>query len=220
MIYHVELFKGIFQPSKNFYQLRDAEHVKFLTGKLLLIILLSTVVSFLQGNFGIGTESFTNKLTNDTVEEFERLKFFFTLGHVIQGMLTPLLYLFLSSTIFWLVFEVDFVKLLIIHAYVLWIYEIEDVILLPLQLLLGIQDIFSPFSLGVWGPFFTNSPLLWSILGSISLFTFWALIIQIIAFQLLTEKSRTFIILAVFTANLLFVLFTALVENVPIEKLL
>jgi hypothetical protein len=220
MIYHVELLKGMFRPKIKFSQLKEAEYVKNITGKILLVLLLSAIISFLRAYYGIGTEELIGKMEQYTKEQFVLAQFFFALGHVLGGLIIPLLFLFLSSAIFFFLFDVNFVKLLAIHASVLLIYVLEEILLFPLQLFLGIKDTFSPFTLGVLGPYITDSPFVWTLLRSISLFSIWAMLIQMVALEQLTEKPKRAIMTAVIAVYVFFALLSAILTDIPFEKLL
>jgi hypothetical protein len=220
MMYNVELLKGMFRPKIKFYQLKEADQVKYLTRKLLLILLLSTIVSFLRAYFGIETEELTGKMEQYAAEQFALAKLLFAIGHILGGLITPLLFLFLSSAIFWFLFDIKFVKLLVIHASILLIYVLEDMILFPLQLFLGIKEPFSPFTLGAFGPYITDSSFVWTLLSSISLFSIWTILIQIIALQILTEKAKPYIITAVIAVYVFFALLSSILADIPFEKLL
>jgi hypothetical protein len=220
MIYNVEPLKEMFRPRIKFYQLKEADYVKNLTAKLLLILLLSIAISMLRAYYGIGTEELTSKMGQYTEEQFALMKFFFALGHIISGLVAPLSFLFLSAAIFWFLFEVKLVKLLVIQSSILLIYVLEEMFLFPLQLFFGINDVFSPFTLGVFGPYITDSSFVWTLLGSISVFSVWAVLIQIIALQMLTEKSKLYIITSVISVYLFFALLSAILADTPFEKLL
>jgi hypothetical protein len=201
MVYKSNPLKEIFHPKVAFAQLREAERVKNVTIVVLLLLFFNVVLSLLRAYFGIGTEELTKHLDRYTGEQFAFLQLLFAFGHALGGLCVPLLFLFISSIIFYLLFDIDFVKLLTIQLPILLIFLLEDLVLFPFQLFFGVKNLFSPFSLGVWGPYITKHAFIWALLRTVSVFSIWAISIQIIALRSLTEKSVqriTMIVIAVY----------------------
>ncbi|MED4970401.1 hypothetical protein [Parageobacillus toebii] len=201
MMYKSNPLKEIFHPKVAFAQLREAERVKNVISVALLLLLINIILSLLRAYFGIGTEELTTHLEQYTGEQFAFLQLLFAFGHALGGLCVPLLFLFISSIIYYLLFDMDFVKLLTIQLPILLIFLLEDLVLFPFQLFFGVKDLFSPFSLGVWGPYITKHAFIWALLRTISLFSIWAISIQIIALRSLTEKSVqrvTMIVIAIY----------------------
>jgi hypothetical protein len=189
MMYKSNPLKEILHPKIAFAQLREAERVKNVMSVALLLLLINVILSLLRAYFGIGTEELTKHLDRYTGEQFAFLQLLFAFGHALGGLFVPLLFLFMSSIIYYLFFDMDFVKLLTIQLPILLIFLLEDLVLFPFQLFFGVKDLFSPFSLGVWGPYITKHAFIWALLRTVSLFSIWAISIQIIALRSLTEKS-------------------------------
>ncbi|OQO99073.1 hypothetical protein B1689_14410 [Geobacillus sp. 44C] len=201
MMYKSNPLKEIFHPKVAFAQLREAERVKNVISVALLLLLINIILSLLRAYFGIGTEELTTHLEQYTGEQFAFLQLLFAFGHALGGLCVPLLFLFISSIIYYLLFDMDFVKLLTIQLPILLIFLLEDLVLFPFQLFFGVKDLFSPFSLGVWGPYITKHAFIWALLRTVSLFSIWAISIQIIALRSLTEKSVqrvTMIVIAIY----------------------
>jgi hypothetical protein len=201
MMYKSNPLKEIFHPKVAFAQLREAERVKNVISVALLLLLINVILSLLRAYFGIGTEELTTHLEQYTGEQFAFLQLLFAFGHALGGLCVPLLFLFISSIIYYLLFDMDFVKLLTIQLPILLIFLLEDLVLFPFQLFFGVKDLFSPFSLGVWAPYITKHVFIWALLRTVSLFSIWAVSIQIIALRSLTEKSVqrvTMIVIAVY----------------------
>jgi hypothetical protein len=201
MMYKSNPLKEIFHPKVAFAQLREAERVKNVISVALLLLLINVILSLLRAYFGIGTEELTTHLEQYTGEQFAFLQLLFAFGHALGGLCVPLLFLFISSIIYYLLFDMDFVKLLTIQLPILLIFLLEDLVLFPFQLFFGVKDLFSPFSLGVWAPYITKHAFIWALLRTVSLFSIWAVSIQIIALRSLTEKSVqrvTMIVIAVY----------------------
>jgi hypothetical protein len=201
MMYKSNPLKEILHPKIAFSQLREAERVKNVISVALLLLLINVILSLLRAYFGIGTEELTTHLEQYTGEQFAFLQLLFAFGHALGGLCVPLLFLFISSIIYYLLFDMDFVKLLTIQLPILLIFLLEDLVLFPFQLFFGVKDLFSPFSLGVWAPYITKHAFIWALLRTVSLFSIWAISIQIIALRSLTEKSVqrvTMIVIAVY----------------------
>jgi hypothetical protein len=206
MVYKSNPLKEIFHPKIAFAQLREAERVKNATIVVLLLLFFNVVLSLLRAYFGIGTEELTKHLDRYTGGQFAFLQLLFAFGHALGGLCVPLLILFTSSIIFYLLFnfDIDFVKLLTIQLPILLIFLLEDMALFPLQLFFGVKDLFSPFSLGVWGPYITKHAFIWALLRTVSVFSIWAISIQIIALRSLTEKPVQRVAMIVIAVYLLF----------------
>ncbi|KYD16947.1 hypothetical protein ABET52_07510 [Saccharococcus caldoxylosilyticus] len=215
MMYKSNPLKEILHPKIAFAQLREAERVKNVILVALLLLLMNVILSLLRAYFGIGTEELTKHLDRYTGEQFAFLQLLFAFGHALGGLCVPLLFLFISSIIYYLLFDIDFVKLLTIQLPILLIFLLEDLFLFPFQLFFGVKDLFSPFSLGVWGPYITKHAFIWALLRTVSLFSIWAISIQIIALRSLTEKSVQRIAMIVIAVYLFFALLAAAGTEFP-----
>ncbi|WP_232223870.1 hypothetical protein [Anoxybacteroides tepidamans] len=204
MVYKSNPLKEIFQPKIAFAQLREAERLKNVAVVALILLFFNVVLSLLRGYFGIDAEDLTKHLDRYTDEQFAFLQLLFVLGHVFGGICIPLLFLFVSSIIFYLLFDICFVKLLTIQLAILFIFLLEDIILFPFQLFLGVKNLFSPFSLGVWGPYITKHTFIWALLRTVSVFSIWAIAVQIIALRSLTEKPVQRVAMIVIAVYLFF----------------
>lgn len=215
MMYKSNPLKEIVHPKTAFAQLKEAERVKHVAIAVLILLFASVVLSLLRAYFGIGTEELTKHLGRYTSEQFAFVQLLFASGHVLGGLFVPLLFLFISSIIYYLFFEMDFAKLLTIQLPVLLIFLIEDIVLFPLQLFFGVKDLFSPFSLGVWGPYITKHAFIWALLRNVSVFSVWAVSLQIIALRTLTEKPVQRIAMIVITVYLFFALLITACTEFP-----
>lgn len=218
MMYKSNPLKEILHPKIAFSQLREAERVKNVISAALLLLLINVILSLLRAYFGIGTEELTKHLDRYTGEQFAFLQLLFAFGHALGGLFVPLLFLFISSIVFYLLFDMNFVKLLTIQLPILLIFLLEDLVLFPFQLFFGVKDLFSPFSLGVWGPYITKHAFIWALLRTVSLFSIWAVSIQIIALRSLTEKPVQRIALIVIAVYLFFALVAAACTEFPFNR--
>jgi hypothetical protein len=204
MVYKSNPLKEIFQPKIAFAQLREAERLKHVAIVAFLLLFFHVILSLLRGYFGMDGEELTKYLDQYTGEQFAFLQLLFALGHVLGGICVPLFFLFISSIIFYLFFDIHFLKLFTIQLAILSIFLLEDMILFPFQLFLGIKNLFSPFSLGVWGPYITKHTFIWALLRTVSVFSIWAISIQIIALRSLTEKPVQRVAMIVIAVYLFF----------------
>jgi hypothetical protein len=215
MMYKSNPLKEILHPKIAFAQLREAERVKNVVSIALLLLLINVILSLLRAYFGIGAEELTKHLNRYTGEQFAFLQLLFAFGHTLGGLCVPLLFLFISSITFYLLFDVDFVKLLTIQLPILLIFLLENMVLFPFQLFFGVNDLFFPFSLGVWGPYITKHAFIWALLRTVSLFSIWAVSIQIIALRSLTEKPVQRVALIVIAVYLFFAFVAAACSEFP-----
>lgn len=215
MMYKSNPLKEIFHPKAAFAQLKEAERVKNVAIVVLILLFSSIVLSLLRAYFGIGTEELTKHLDRYTSEQFAFSQLLFAFGHALGGLFVPLLFLFISSIIYYLLFDVDFIKLLTIQLPVLLIFLLEDIVLFPLQLFFGVKDLFSPFSLSVWGPYITKHAFIWSLLRTVSVFSIWAISLQIIALRSLTEKPVQRVAMIVIAVYVFFALLITACTEFP-----
>jgi hypothetical protein len=215
MMYKSNPLKEIVRPKAAFAQLKEAERVKNVTIVVLILLFSSVVLSLLRAYFGIGTEELTKHLDRYTSEQFAFSQLLFAFGHALGGLFVPILFLFISSVIYYLLLEIDFAKLLTIQLPVLLIFLLEDIVLFPLQLFFGVKDLFSPFSLSVWGPYITKHTFIWSLLRTVSVFSIWAISLQIIALRSLTEKPVQRVAMIVITVYLFFALLITACTEFP-----
>jgi hypothetical protein len=216
----VEVLRGLFNYNYYTYKLRDAEDVPGVWKNAALLILLSGLIFGISAYFGIGSEYLSKKLTTISREEYEMHKLLFMAGQTILGIVFGAVMIFLPALFFWTLSDVELKKLLTIQFFVLPIFLLEKLIIIPLALTLGLTHISSPFSLGVIAQYITGNDFIVYFLASISFFKAWAIFIEYKYLKMLSGKNSRVILLMVIGINLVFWLFSALISFIQFEKIL
>lgn len=92
MIYRSHPWKELLHPNTTFGQLKEAERVKRVIPILLLFLFFSAVLSFVRAYIGVGTEELAKYLPRYTDEQRTLLHLLFAGGHIVGGMVAPLLF--------------------------------------------------------------------------------------------------------------------------------
>ncbi|MBU8881143.1 hypothetical protein BGM26_19660 [Bacillus sp. FJAT-29790] len=220
MFYQIRLLKGIFYPKYVAYQLNQAEEPRGILPKSILLVAFSLLIFLAASVYGIGTESLSKELTTIKSNDYEWHKLLFIVGKIIWATLYPLLILFVPTTIFWTLTDLEFKKLLIMQLFVVFILLINQMAVTLFAILFGINLASSPLSLGVIAQYMTANDFLISFLGCISIFQLWAIFIQYIYIRTLSEKSIRFIVIMILSVNVFFWITSALFSYINFEKLL
>lgn len=216
----VEVLRGLFQYPNYTYKLRDSEEVAGVWKKATLLILLSGLVFGFSAYFGIGSEYLSKKLTAISRDEYEMHKLLFMGGQTLLGLVFGAVMIFLPALFFWTLSDLDLKKLVSVQLFVLPIFLLEKLIVIPLALLLGLTQVSSPFSLGIIAQYLTGNDFLIYFFASITLFKIWAIFIEYKYLKMLTEKSPRIILSMVLGINLIIWIFAALFSFIQFEKIL
>jgi MFS family permease len=216
----VEVLRGLFNYHYYAYKLRDSEDVPGVWKNTALLILLSGLGFGISAYFGIGSEYLSRKLTSISREEYEMHKLLFMAGQTILGLVFGAIMIFLPALFFWTLSDLELKKLLTIQFFVLPIFLLEKLVVLPLALSLGLTQISSPFALGTIAQYITGNTFIIYFLASISIFKVWAIFIEYKYLKMLTGKNPRIVLLMVIGINLVFWLFSALFSFVQFEKIL
>ncbi|ATO37829.1 hypothetical protein GTID1_11855 [Geobacillus thermodenitrificans] len=218
MIYRSHPWKELLHPNTTFGQLKEAERVKRVIPILLLFLFFSAVLSFVRAYIGVGTEELAKYLPRYTDEQRTLLHLLFAGGHIVGEMVAPLLFFFISSFAFYALFEeTNLAKLIAVQLSVWFIFLIGEAVSLLLEWAFGLDTLVSPFSLGVWGPYLTDDRFVWALLRSVSLFSVWAVYIQVVALRTFTNQSIGRIVATVIAVDLVFAFFAAVCTEFPFE---
>lgn len=221
MVYHIQLFKGIFHPRTYLYQLKESEKTSGLFSRLTLLLLLSVVISLVSSFFGLDSEHISTRLTDLQNGHFEWQKTFFGLGKVLGAVIYPALFLFFFSVAFWIFTnETEFKDVFILHVFVLFIHLLEDVLTLPFRIMIGLDSYSSPFSLGILGQYLTDNHYIIHFLGGLSLFQLWGIVFQVLVLNMLAENSLRYIVGIVLGMNLFIYFVIPFVIDLKIYNLL
>lgn len=219
-MYQVKLWKGVLKPRYVLDEIKQAETIRGITSRVILLLLISVILSAVSSCLGIGSENLSHLLADWSASEFAARKLFFVLGNVFGGILFALLILFIPSLLFWGLMEVDFRKALVLQLFVLTILLIEKIILLPFEFLYGVKWYYSPFALGTAVRYLTDHAILLRFFGCISLFQIWALALQYRFLKRMTDNKPLFIAAVVVGLSIVFWAFAALFSSIHIEKLI
>lgn len=216
----VEVLRGLFNYNYYTYKLRDSEHVPRVWKNTILMILLSGLIFGISSYFGMGSEYLSKKLTSISREEYEMQKLLFMAGQTVLGLFFGFVLIFLPALFFWTLSDLELKKLLAVQLFVMPIFLLEKVIIIPLAIFLGLTKVSSPFSLGIIAQYITGNDFVIYFLASISIFKFWVIFIEYKYLKMLTGKNPKIIFFIVLSINLLIWLFTALFSLIQFEKIL
>lgn len=216
----IEVIRGLFNYNYYTYKLRDSEHVPGVWKNAILMILLSGLIFGISSYFGIGSEYLSKKLTSISREEYEMQKLLFMAGQTVLGLFFGFVLIFLPALFFWTLSDLELKKLLAVQLFVMPIFLLEKVIIIPFAIFLGLTKVSSPLSLGIIAQYITGNDFVIYFLASISIFKIWAIFIEYKYLKMLTGKNPKIIFLIVLSINLLIWLFTALFSFIQFEKIL
>lgn len=216
----IEVFRGLFNYNYYTYTLRDTERFPGVWKKTILFILLSGLIFGFSAYFGIDSEYLSRKLTSIPRAEYEMNKSLFLAGQIIQGLFFGAIMLFLPALFFWTVTDLEFKRLLTIQLFVMPIFLLEKLLIVPMALYLGLTKISSPFSLGVIAQYITGNDFILHFLAYISIFKIWAIFIEYKYLKAMTDKNPKIVLLLVIGIHLVIWLFAALISFIRMENIL
>ena len=216
----IRLFRGLRHPSYFTYELREAEDPGRTWKRALLLIGLSGIVFGLGGYFGLGSEYLSSMLTGSDRTEYELYKVLHAIGQALWGLFYGTAIIYLSALWFWSMTDVDLGRYVIVQLMVLILLLAEQLLLIPVSILLDIPAESSPFSFGPMIQLLTENSYLIHLFGGITLFKLWAACIQYIYVRALSGKSRIAVLAMVAGLNLLYWLFGALFAVIKFENII
>lgn len=220
MGYRVPLLRGLKEPYLISHQLRKEERLSGLWKQVLLIMLLSAFVYGLSAYFGIGSEQTSRSLTDMSRSEYELYKLFFGGGQIVFGIIYAAMIIFVPSLLFWTLVDVEYRKLISIQLMVMLILLMEKAINIPLFLILGLNSESSLFSLGIIAQAASFPELLIYTFSVITLFKIWTFVLQYKYLKVVSERSPRFLIFMLIGTHLFFVIVSALLSSIQLEKLI
>lgn len=207
MTFRIQPLLGIFKREKYGYQLKEAEAFKGYKRYIAILFLLSICTYGVSAAFGIGSESLSKEMTNWTNSELEAHKQLFFIGRLLLGLFIPAILIYVSALYFWCFSNVSYKKLVIIQMTVFCIYLVEQMIQIPLFVLLHIDAASNPFSLGVIAQYITNKELIIDFFSEITIFQVGMMLVLVYYLRQITELTKKQIISIVI---LLFVFYWAI----------
>lgn len=193
MFYQTQLFKGLFKPQISLYQLQKAETVKKVALKMLFLYLACLIISAISTYFGIGTETYSGNI-HDTSEKYEAGKLLLLAGKLVTSLFYPTLFIWFSALFFWIVLDIPYAKVVIVQMFALTVLLVGQLLTIPVLVLLDLNHVSNPFSLGVISQYVIDHEYWTNFFGSITLFHLIAIFVQFYYFRFLSEK-HTFVIL-------------------------
>ncbi|CAH0347213.1 hypothetical protein [Bacillus sp. CECT 9360] len=197
MIYQVRLLNGLFHPNGNSYRLKQAEEVVRFGPNLLVLYVLSIIIFGISAYFGIGSESISGEVTKLNEAAFESGKLLVIAGELIAGLLFPSIFLFLSSVIFWIFTDTNYLRIVIVQMIVFVIALFEKAVSIPLFVLMDINQSSNPFSLGVISQHLISNEFFIRFFGEITLFQLVIILFQYYYLRKLSETNKYLIMLAI-----------------------
>lgn len=207
MTFRIQPLLGIFRPEKYGYQLKEAEAFRGYKRYIALLFFVSLCTYGVSAGFGIGAESLSKEMTNWTNGELEARKQLFFVGRLLLGMLVPCVFLFLSALYYWCFSNGSYKKHVIIQMTAFSIYLLEQIIQIPMFVLLHIDAISNPLSLGILAQYVTNKEIIILFFSEITIFQISMMIVVIYYLRKLTELTKKQVISIVL---LLFVFYWAM----------
>ncbi|WP_042352528.1 hypothetical protein [Bacillus massiliigorillae] len=207
MTFRIHPLLGIFRPEKYSYQLKEAEAFRGYKRMIALLFFVSLCTYGVSAGFGIGTESLSKEITNWTNGELEVRKQLFFVGRLLLGLLVPCVFLFLSSLYYWCFSNGSFKKYVIMQMTVFCIYLLEQIIQIPMFVLLHIDATSNPLSLGIAAQYLTNKEIIIHFFSQITIFQIGMMFVVVYYLRKLTELTKKQVISIVI---LLFVFYWAI----------
>lgn len=220
MFFQVRPLRGLFSPYVTAHQLNQAEQIRGVWTRTSILLALSLILSVISAYFGVGNESLSRLIYDVSPSEFENMKAVFGIGQVLQGVVITTIFIFFPAFVFWVFTDIEYRKLVVIGLMTAAITLIEKLILIPLQVFWGIDKASSPFGLGVAAQYLTGLEFLIYLLGMVSIFSIWIMVVQYKYLKVITEKSRGLILVITISTNLFIWIFSALFSYIKFEVML
>lgn len=220
MLFQVRLFRGLFSPYVTAHQLHKAEEIRGIWTRTTIILVISLILAGISAFFGIGNEAVSKQIYDVSSAEFEMMKALFAAGQMIQSLLITTALIFFPALVFWVFTDIEYSKLVVIGLLTAAITLIEKIILIPFQLFFGIEEVSSPFGLGVVTQYITEFEFLNYLLGTVSIFSIWIMVLQYRYLKWTTEKKKGLILLIVLATNLFIWIFSSLFSYIKFEIML
>lgn len=220
MFFQVRLFRGLFSPYVAAHQLHKAEQIHGIWTRTSMILAISLILAGISAFFGIGNESLSKQIYDVSAAEFENMKALFAVGQVVLSVLITTALIFCTALVFWVFTDIEYSKLVVIGLLTAAISLLEKAILIPFQLFFGLDEASSPFGLGVVAQYVTELEFLIQLLGNISIFSIWMMVLQYLYLKWTTEKKNGVLLLIVLSTNLFIWIFSALFSYIKFEVML
>ncbi|WP_246938992.1 hypothetical protein [Bacillus pinisoli] len=220
---NVHVIRGIFQSKAYIQKVSEQEQVliKPILLKTSLLVGMSLLLSTLLGLAGYHTEEISKLVNQTSMKEIEALQFYHVLGLGLKGLILPILYVLLSSSLSYLFMrEIKWGVLVHIHLLFVWFLLLNQAIELGLFYFFGIPSISSPLSLGIVGQILLDHPLFIHILSHINLVYLGGVLYITLLLKSVTSRKKLEIGLIVVGIHLLLAIIAAGISVINIDSLL
>jgi hypothetical protein len=220
-MFDVRLFKGLREPYKTAQLLGKAEKISGFWKRLILLLVITFILASIGSIFGIGNDILSKELNNLSSTGFEATKSLFAIGQIIRVLVEALLIITIPSLFFWAVSDKEWKKFMAVQQYVLVLFLLEKLLLLPFAVFFGLTaEVSNPFSLGIIGQYLTNNEFILLCLAQISIFKIWAVVLQFKYIKELIESNAKRAALYVIGFNIVILLIVTFFNMMDLEKLL
>lgn len=214
MTFRVNPLKGIYKKENYCHQLGEAEALHGYRRTIVLLLLLSACIYAVSAAFGMGTELLSKEMTSISGGELEAKKQLFLLGRVVLGLLVAIFFLFGSALYFWSFLNLPYQQLVIIQLSVFSVFLLEKLIQIPLFLMMDINAISNPLSLGIVAQYVTDKELIIQFFSKITIFQIWMMTLLCYYLQRLSEQRNKVIVILVVGFFLFYWIFSSLLSFV------
>lgn len=211
LVHRIKLWQGIFKPTSHFSTLRDAEQVKGLIWRVLLISLLAGIFTGFTTYLTMELNIIPNQKAIPGMDT-AIMQNIVAISAGVGGLFTLPVYMLIAAAIYTIIFrDIPFGKQFAIQAYASFISLINIAIAVPSLYLAKTVTPF--FSLGIIGEALHAGPFLQALLSTITVFFIWQLIFTIIAIKQTTTKSSKYVVSWILILNVIYLFISAAIFN-------
>lgn len=216
MTYEMKVLSGLFRPGTSLYQLQRAEAMTGVIPKLLLLYLVALISFAVSTYFGIGAETYSVTITDQTKAEFEAGKLLLFGGKLASSVLYTTLFIWLGALFFWIMLEISYIKAVIIQMFVFTVHLFEQAITVPILVFFDLNQVSNPFSFGVISQYLFKNEFWQHFFGAITLFHFLAISVHFYYLKNLSDKNKYGTLTVIVLFYLMIWMLTALMAYVEI----
>lgn len=216
--HQIKLFAGIFKPAEHFTTLREADKIKGLALRVVLLSLIMGALAALTAYLTFSLELDPAGVLPALNMDEQTRQMVQTMGMVTGGIgglvMVPIGMVILSAILIIFFRDVPFNKLFAMQTYTMTISVIATLVQLPMLILT--QKITPFFSLGIIGEVLKVGPGLQTFLSSITVFLIWQLFVLITALKQTSRKSPNAVIWTVIILNVVYLAGSAIISGLTL----
>ena len=206
-VHPMKLWQGIFKPTSHFSTLRDAEQVKGLVWRVILISLLAGIFTGMTTYLTMALNLVPNQETVPGMDS-SLMQTLIVISAGVGGLFSLPFYMLIAAAIYTIIFrDIPFGKQFAIQAYASFISLINIAITIPSLYLAKTATPF--FGLGIIGEALHAGPFLQGILSTITVFFIWQVIFTITAIKQTTTKSSKYVVTWILILNVIYLFISA-----------